>query len=431
MDQALLARSQMALSLAFHIVFASIGVAMPLLMVLAEARGLRTGDPLYRTLAQRWAKGTAVLFAVGAVSGTVLSFELGLLFPGFMRFAGPIVGLPFSLEGFAFFTEAIFLGIYLYGWDRVSPRAHLLAGVGVAGSGLASAVFVTFVNAWMNAPRGLTFAGGQLVGIDPLGALRTPFALHEILHGSLAAYAATGLGVAGVHAFALLHAPGSRFHRHALTLALAMAVPASLLQPLVGHFAGQQVAVHQPAKLAAMEQLAHTRRAAPLEVGPFEIPGGMSFMAFNDFDAEVTGLDAFAPADRPPALIRPAFLVMVGLGTALALHALWTLWLWRKGKRDATASRFSRAFLWATLLAAPAGFIALEAGWVVTEVGRQPYVVYGVIRTAAAATPAAGMAVRFALFAAIYVILAATVVAVLGRHVRATLAAEPAPEPAA
>jgi cytochrome d ubiquinol oxidase subunit I len=425
MDQALLARSQMALSLAFHIVFASIGVAMPLLMVLAEARGLRTGDPVYRLLAQRWAKGTAVLFAVGAVSGTVLSFELGLLFPGFMRFAGPIVGLPFSLEGFAFFTEAIFLGVYLYGWDRVSPRAHLLSGVGVAVSGLASAVFVTFVNAWMNAPRGLVFAGGQLIDIDPLGALKTPFALHEILHGSLAAYAATGLGVAGVHAFALLRAPGSRFHRHALTLALLMAAPAGLAQPLLGHFAGQQVAVHQPAKLAAMEQLAHTRAGAPLELGPLEIPGGLSFMAFNDFHAVVQGLDAFAPADRPPALIRPAFMVMAGLGTALALHALWALWLWRRGRAGGPALGTHRRFLWATIVAAPAGFIALEAGWVVTEVGRQPWVVYGVIRTAAAATTAPGMGIRFALFAVIYVILGATVIAVLGRHVRATLLTEP------
>jgi cytochrome bd ubiquinol oxidase subunit I len=421
MDQALLARSQMALSLAFHIVFASIGVAMPVLMVLAEARGLRTGDPVYRVLAQRWAKGTAVLFAVGAVSGTVLSFELGLLFPGFMRFAGPIVGLPFSLEGFAFFTEAIFLGVYLYGWDRVSPRVHLLSGVGVAVSGLASAVFVTFVNAWMNAPRGLVFTDGQLTDIDPWGALKTPFALHEILHGSLASYAATGLAVAGVHAYALLRNPGSQFHRHALTLALVLAVPSSLLQPMLGHFAGQQVAIHQPAKLAVMEQLPHTRAAAPLHVGPFEIPGGLSLMAFNDPQAVVQGLDAFAPEDRPPALIRPAFLLMVGLGTALVGYSLWAVWLWRRRRPWGQ----ERRFLWATILAAPAGFVALEAGWIVTEVGRQPFVVYGVMRTAAAVTPAAGLEVRLIVFTAIYLVLAATLVTVLGRHIRATMVAEP------
>ncbi|HEY0706678.1 MAG TPA: cytochrome ubiquinol oxidase subunit I, partial [Polyangia bacterium] len=270
MDQALLARSQMALSLAFHIVFASIGVAMPVLMVMAEACGLRSRDAATRAswmaLARRWAKGTAVLFAVGAVSGTVLSFELGLLFPGFMRLAGPIIGLPFSMEGFAFFIEAIFLGIYLYGWDRLPPRAHLWAGIGVAVSGLASAVFVTFVNAWMNAPRGYTLVAGKLTDIDPWGALQTPYALHEILHSVLAYYAATGLAVAGVHAFALWRYPGSVFHRRALTLALCLAVPPSLLQPVVGHYAGQQVAIHQPAKLAAMEQLETTQARAPMKV---------------------------------------------------------------------------------------------------------------------------------------------------------------------
>ncbi len=416
MDQALLARTQMAVSLGFHIVFASIGVAMPVLMVLAEWRGLRTGDPAFRALAKRWAKGTAVLFAVGAVSGTVLSFELGLLFPGFMKFAGPIVGLPFSLEGFAFFLEAIFLGIYLYGWDRVSPRAHLLAGVGVAVCGLASAVFVTFVNAWMNAPVGHVVEAGRLVSIDPWAAFKTPFAFHEIVHGQLASYAATGLAVAGVHAYALLRRPQSRFHRHALTLALVMAVPTSLLQPIVGHHAGQQVAVHQPAKLAAMEQLRTTQARAPLTVGPFEIPGGLSLMAFNDPNAVVKGLDEFG-ANVPPPLVRPAFLIMVGLGTALAGYALFVAIAWLR-RRPPTGRRF-----WlATIAAAPAGFIALEAGWVVTEVGRQPFVVYGVLRTAATVTPAPYLGLRLFVFTSIYLLLATTVVVVLGRHVRATLA---------
>jgi cytochrome bd ubiquinol oxidase subunit I len=423
MDQALLARSQMAVSLAFHIVFASVGIAMPVLMVLAEWRGLRTGDPAFRALAKRWAKGTAVLFAVGAVSGTVLSFELGLLFPGFMRFAGPIIGLPFSLEGFAFFTEAIFLGIYLYGWDRVPPRVHLLAGVGVAVSGLASAVFVTFVNAWMNAPLGFTVKDGQLSNIDPLAALKTPFALHEILHGTMASYAATGLAVAGVHAFALLRAPKSRFHAHGLTLALVLAVPSSLVQPFLGHLAGHQVAHHQPAKLAAIEQLETTRARAPLSLGPIEIPGGLSFLAFNDPDAVVKGLDAFPPEDLPPKLVRPAFLIMVALGTALAGYALWVAFLW--WRRAVLADR--RRFLLATMLAAPLGFIALEAGWIVTEVGRQPFVVYGVVRTAATVTPTPGLGLRLFVFSFIYVILAITTVAVLGRHVKATLAEEPTP----
>jgi cytochrome bd-type quinol oxidase subunit 1 len=194
------ARTQPAVSLGFHIIFAEIGVAMPLLMVLAEWRWRRTGDPLYRELAHRWARGTAILFAVGAVSGTVLSFELGLLWPGFMRFAGAIIGMPFSLEGFAFFTEAIFLGIYLYGWERIGPRAHLAAGIVVAGSGAASAAFVVLVNAWMNAPVGFQSAeGGRLTGIDPIAGMQSPAAFPQAIHMLLAAYAATGMAVAGIH----------------------------------------------------------------------------------------------------------------------------------------------------------------------------------------------------------------------------------------
>src|SRR5438128_9324795 len=200
MSDLLAARSQMAVSLAFHIVFAMVGIAMPVLMVVAERRHQVTGHDVYLELARRWAKGTAILFAVGAVSGTVLSFELGLLWPRFMELAGSVIGMPFSLEGFAFFTEAIFLGVYLYGWERVSPRAHLLAGVLVALSGAASGIFVVIANAWMNTPTGFTFANGAFTDIDPIAAMRTPAALPQTLHMTLAAYAATGLGVAGIHA---------------------------------------------------------------------------------------------------------------------------------------------------------------------------------------------------------------------------------------
>src|SRR5881409_1091671 len=234
MNDLLAARSQMAMSLAFHIVFAAIGIAMPLLMIIAEWQWLRTKDEVYLALAKRWAKGTAILFTVGAVSGTVLSFELGLLWPGFMRYAGAIIGMPFSLEGFAFFTEAIFLGIYLYGWERVSPRAHLAAGAMVAASGAASAAFVVIANAWMNTPVGFRVVDGALMDIDPIAAMRGPAALPETLHMLLAAYAATGFAVAGIHALILLRAPGSTFHRHALGIALVVAVPAAILQPLSG-----------------------------------------------------------------------------------------------------------------------------------------------------------------------------------------------------
>jgi cytochrome d ubiquinol oxidase subunit I len=256
------ARLQMATSLVFHITFAVVGIALPLMVVIAEALWLRTGAPVYLTLARRWAKGSAILFAVGAVSGTVLSFELGLLWPRFMGFAGSIIGLPFALEGFAFFTEAIFLGIYLYGWDRIRPLAHWVAGVIVAASGAASAVFVVMTNAWMNTPVGFRVEGGRPVEVDPVAAMASPAALAETLHMTLAAYAATGFAVAGVHAFLLRRDRSNLFHRRALAIALVVGGAAAIAQPLSGDYAARVVARTQPAKLAAMEGQFRTERRA-------------------------------------------------------------------------------------------------------------------------------------------------------------------------
>src|SRR5438093_4123002 len=267
MPDLLAARSQMGVSLAFHIVFAVIGIAMPVLMVVAERRWQVTGHAIYLDLAKLWAKGTAILFAVGAVSGTVLSFELGLLWPRFMELAGPIIGMPFSLEGFAFFTEAIFLGVYLYGWEKVPPRAHLLAGVLIAISGAASGIFVVIANAWMNTPVGFTLVAGAFKDIDPIAAMATPAALPQTLHMILAAYAATGLGVAGIHAFLLLKGGTSAFNRAALTIGLIVGAPAAVLQPMSGDIAARSVARRQPVKLAAAEALYETRAGAPLTVG--------------------------------------------------------------------------------------------------------------------------------------------------------------------
>ncbi len=347
----LAARSQMAISLAFHIVFAEIGIAMPVLMVIAEWMWRRTGDEHYLVLAKRWAKGTAILFGVGAVSGTVLSFELGLLWPGFMRLAGPIIGVPFSLEGFAFFTEAIFIGVYLYGWNRISPRAHLVAGVVVAISGAASAIFVVCVNAWMNTPVGFTLAGGTLAHIDPVRGMMSPAAFPEALHMLIAAYASTGMLVAGIHARMLLRDTGSSFNRHALTIALVIGAPAAIVQPFSGDISARMVAHTQPIKLAALEGQFVSERGAPLRVGGWpdarteqtrfaiEIPHGLSLLAFHSPDALVRGLESVSRSDWPP--LRPvhvAFQLMVALGTALALVALWVaLRAWRK--HDLTRDR--------------------------------------------------------------------------------------------
>lgn len=423
------ARSQMALSLGFHIVFAEIGIAMPLLMVIAEWRWRRTNDAVYLQLAKRWAKGSAVLFAVGAVSGTVLSFELGLLWPRFMEMAGPIIGMPFSLEGFAFFTEAIFLGVYLYGWDRISPRAHMAAGLIVAGSGAASAVFVVMVNAWMNTPTGVVLAAGRITQIDPIAGMFNPSTLQQALHMLLASYAATGLAVAGLHAGILLREPKALFHRRALMLALAVGAPAAILQPISGDLSARTVAQWQPIKLAALEGQFETERGAPLRLGGWpdadagrtrfavEVPFGLSLLAFHDPRAEVRGLNAF-PRDVWPPIppVHVGFQIMVALGTAMALIGAWVALVVVR-KRDVVAERW---LLRALLVATPFGFIATEAGWTVTEVGRQPWVVQGILRTSDAVTPMPGLVVPMLLFALLYVGLGAIVAALMTSIVRET-----------
>ena len=426
MSDLLAARSQMAMSLAFHILFAVVGIGMPVLMVIAERRWQKTGDPIYLELARRWAKGTAILFAVGAVSGTVLSFELGLLWPVFMEMAGPIIGMPFSLEGFAFFTEAIFLGIYLYGWNRISPRAHLWSGIAVAVSGAASGVFVVIANAWMNSPTGFELVGGQITNVDPIAGMRNPMAFQQTLHMTLAAYTATGFVVAGIHALLLLIDPHNAFHRRAMSVALVVGVPAALLQPISGDISARSVARHQPAKLAAMESHFETAAGVPLLIGGWpdmekrevryaiKIPYGLSLLAFHDPKAEVKGLDQFPREDWPNVpIVHTAFQIMVALGTYLALVSLWICWMALR-RRDLAANRL---LLWCIGAAAPMGFIAIEAGWTVTEVGRQPWTVYGILRTADAVTPMPGLIVPFILFTLLYCFLGIVVVWLLYRQI--------------
>jgi len=426
MPDLLAARSQMGVSLAFHIVFAVVGIAMPVMMVVAERRWQVTGHAIYLDLARRWARGTAILFAVGAVSGTVLSFELGLLWPGFMRFAGSIIGMPFSLEGFAFFTEAIFLGVYLYGWDRITPRAHLGAGIAVAVSGAASGIFVVLANAWMNAPAGFQLVEGRAVNIDPIAAMAGSAAFSEALHMTLAAYAATGFAVAGIHAFFLLRDPANAFHRRALEIALIVGAPAAMLQPISGDIAARNLARHQPVKLAAAEGLFRTQQGAPLSLGGWpdverrdtrfalEIPRGLSLLAFHDLDARVQGLDA-VPQDEWPNVpaVHLAFQLMVALGTYLALVAVWAAWLaWRRA--DLAHHRW---LMRAVAVATPMGFIAVEAGWMVTELGRQPWVIYAVLRTRDAVTPMPGLVFPFLTFTLLYCFLGVIVCWLLYRQI--------------
>ncbi len=420
------ARSQMAMSLGFHIVFAVVGIAMPLMMIIAEWRWLRSRDDTYLTLAKRWAKGTAILFAVGAVSGTVLSFELGLLWPGFMRFAGSVIGMPFSLEGFAFFLEAIFLGIYLYGWNRVSPWAHWFSGVVVAFSGMISGVFIVTANAWMNTPVGFELVNGRPVNIDPIRAMLNPAALQQVIHMTIAAYAAVGLAVAAVHAFMLRRDPDNWFHRRAISIAFSVGAIASVLQPLSGDFLARQVERFQPIKLAAMEGQFETERGAPLRIGGWpdpanertdyalEIPAGLSLLVHHRADGVIQGLKDFPREDWPPVpVVHFSFQVMVACGIAMMLvSGVGGYLIWRK--RNLSDQRW---FLAMIIGSGPLGFIAIEAGWTVTEVGRQPWIIYGVLRTADAVTPMPAMIVPFISFTVLYLFLAFVVVFLLKRQV--------------
>jgi len=427
MDELLAARLQMAFSLGWHIVFACIGMAMPFFMAFAEWKWLKTKDPIYLDLAKSWSKGVAIFFAVGAVSGTLLSFELGLLWPEFMKHAGPIFGMPFSLEGTAFFIEAIALGVFLYGWDRISPKAHWWSGIVVGISGVMSGIFVVAANGWMNSPSGFDYINGEYLNIDPIAALFNDAWFTQALHMTFAAFASTGFAVAGVHALMLLRGHQLRFHQEALKIALAFGAIAAFAMPITGDLAAKDIAKRQPAKLAAMEAHYHTGKSAPLIIGgipddeaeevyyALKIPGALSFLAHGDFEAEVIGLDQIPKDERPPvAVTHFAFQIMIGLGTVMMLIGL--LYFFLRWKRREQLDK--RWWLRLVALATPIGFIALEAGWTVTEVGRQPWIIYGVMKTEDALTPMPGIQYSFFLIVAIYALLTLAVVWLMSRQIK-------------
>lgn len=411
MDHLLLARSQMAFSLGFHIIFASISMVMPFLMVFSYRSYLTSRNPLDLRLTKVWMKGSAILFATGAVTGTALSFQLGLLWPGFMEHAGPIIGMPFSLEGAFFFLEAIFLGLFLYGWGRIPEKLHLFFGLMIGVCGLGSGLLVIAANSWMNAPVGFDWIDGQATNIDPWRAMFNAAWPLQAFHMLVAAFQATSLAAIGLHSWGLLRKRAARFHRRALLYLVPFFVGSSIIQPFLGDLSAKSVARRQPAKLAAMEAHFETKSWAPLMLGgiPDEknemvhfglpLPGGLSFLAFGDPRAEVTGLDAFAPKDRPPvAVTHFAFQIMVGLGTLMMLMA--GVWAYTAFKKIDILK--NRRWLWLHVCLIPAGFIALEAGWIVTEVGRQPWIIYNIMRTSEAVTPVPGVGWSFLIMVVLY-----------------------------
>lgn len=422
MDPVIVARAQMGLSLAFHIVFAALGVGLPLILVLAEWTYRKTGDRDYLELAKMLAKGTAILFAVGAVSGTVLSFELGLLWPKFMGAFGDVVGPLFGLEGFAFFTEAIFLGIYLYGRERVSSGLHFFSAIVVALSGALSAVFVTLVNAWMNAPAGVTWDGTKIVELDLAKAMFAPSGFTQVLHTLIACYAATAWAMVGIHAWIARSPRRPELHEKALRLALRVAVVSTVCMLVTGDLSAKHVAKAQPWKLAAMEARFETTACAPLLIGgipdeetrtvstALEIPCGLSILTHMDPHAVVPGLDTIPRSEWPPvARTHYAFQLMVGAGSTLfALSVLLLVARWKK-----PAWLDHRRVRQVLILVAPLGFIALEAGWCVTEFGRQPFIARGLLRTADAVTPRLHLDIRLVAFGILYLLLGVIVVLLL------------------
>jgi cytochrome d ubiquinol oxidase subunit I len=420
------ARSQMGFSLGWHIILACLGVGLPGLVLFAEWRGWRTGDPWYQLLARRWAKALGVLFAVGAVSGTILSFEMGVLWAGLMDHYGSVIGLPFSIEGFAFFIEAIFLGIYLYGWDRLSPRVHLLSGVPIVVAGILSAFFVVTANSWMNSPRGFKIVNGRLTGVDPWAAMFNPATGPETTHMILAAFMVTGFLVASVYAVAMLRGRTDRYHRLGLLIPLTFGVIMTPIQIVVGDWAARYVGSDQPLKLAAMEGLNASGRHVPESIGGYyaggqlhwalKIPDGLSLLVHLSPNGYVTGLQSAPPDNRPGliTLIHLSFDTMVGIGFALLLLGAWLALAWWRTRTIPPSIWFLRA----TAVSGIAAVVAMEAGWIVTEVGRQPWIVYGVLRVANAVNPAPGLSWGLVAVVTVYALLTVVTVYVLRRLAR-------------
>ena len=415
------ARSQMAFTLGFHIILASLGVALPAIMLIANYRGLRRGDADALLLARRWSKVVAVTFAVGAITGTVLSFEFGLLWPAFTGRFGKVFGVLFAIEGICFFLEAIFVAIYIFGWERLKPWTHFWAGVPIVITGLGGAFSVVAVNSWMNQPQGFSPTSGDVTSVQPLKVIFNPAVPYEVPHMILAAYLVTGFLVASVYAVGMLRGRRDRYHRLGLLIPLTVACIATPIQFAVGDTAARAIAEDQPIKFAAMECVEQTAthvteyiygRCTPSGVkGGLGIPGFDSFLVGWSTSTKVTGLDTVPPDDRPPAntMLHWAFDTMVGICSALIALGLWLGIAWWR-KRDIPKTPW---FLRAVAVSGVSAVVALECGWIVTEVGRQPWVVYNILRTEDAVTKADGVWVSFIAVLLLYIALGAALVIVL------------------
>jgi cytochrome bd ubiquinol oxidase subunit I len=407
------ARQMQAMSFMVHIPLVCFGIAFPAMVLFLEGLWLRTGDPLYRALAKRWSKAMLILFAIGVVTGTILSFEMGLLWPEFMATFGDVFGLAFGIEGFSFFMEAIFMAVYVYGWDRLPVRVHMAAGLPIVLAGISGSFMVISVNGWMNQPTGFDVERGEVVDVRPLEALFNDNLWHEFVHMYLAGIIVAGFLVAAVYAGGWLRGRRDRRHRVGLVVALSFAALTAPAQLLVGDWAARTVAERQPVKLAAFEGLERTTEGADFDLGAgIEIPKLLSLLAFHDPDATVQGLDSVPEDDQPPVgIVKVSFRAMVAIGTGLAALGAWFVWVWWRRGRLPESPWFHRA----VVAAGPLSLVALIAGWVTTEVGRQPWVVYEVMRTEQAVTGADGVPVGFAALGLVYAGLTAIAYVMLRR----------------
>ncbi|MBO8163450.1 MAG: cytochrome ubiquinol oxidase subunit I [Brevibacillus sp.] len=430
MDDLLLARSLFGTTMAFHIIFATLGVGLPLMILIAELLFQRTKDRDYALMAKRWTKGQAILLGVGIPTGTIAGVQLSLLWPGFMEVVGKVISLPFQIEIFAFFLEALFMSIYVYAADRLSPRMRIVSVLLVLLGATASAVLITNVHAFEGTPAGFRIENGRIVDVDPWAAFFNPSFFVTAGHVTVSAYMTGAFAIASVAAYKMLKEKAAgrayQFHQKALLMGLIVGGTFSLLTALNGHESAQYLHRYQPEKLAAAEGLFETQPYAPLVIGGFtdpetrevkyglEIPWLLSFLAGNRFDEVVVGLNDFPQEFWPPLFVHTLFNAMVGIGCLLILVG-FVGFAWKKMlKRD----RFPRWAMWLFAASGPLAMLGIEFGWIFACTGRQPWVIYRTMLTADAATKSEGLGLLFVLFTGIYVLLGAATVLVFRSYFR-------------
>ncbi len=413
------------LTLSFHIIYATIGVGVPLMIMIAQWVGIRKNDEHYILLARRWARGFVITVAVGVVTGTAIGLQLSLLWPNFMELAGNVIALPLFMETFAFFFEAIFLGIYLYTWDRFNDqRKHLMLLIPVAAGAAFSAVFITIVNAFMNAPQGFDIVNGELVNINPIIAMFNPAMPTKVAHVVASAFMTSAFVLASIAGFRLLKGSDHIYHKKALYLTMKIGLIFSIATAIIGDFSGKYLAEYQPEKLAAAEWHFETSGDAPLilfgkldngEVKyAFEIPKALSILAHSYPSAEVIGLDQFKEDEIPPLYIHYLFDIMVSIGVWMTLLSFVFL----LGSKRSWTFIHSKWFRWLVVFGGPLSILAIEMGWWLAEVGRQPWILRGLMKTSEAVTSSGQVDLMLVLFAGLYVILAIGSVVVLSRMFR-------------